>query len=546
MTALQTLLILFGLLNLPFAVFLYIHSDKRPATTFYVLISVFASLWSISTFLTAVALPGVFIRYALYGHYIFGYLAYLSFFWFALYFPVRPRRLLSVGMGVFVTLFSIILLALIPTYDSIFTFLSSGHTLAEKVLFNIRGYVVFILALSGVFFTGLALLIWKLRSAPVADASGLSANQIYFAILSNLVAGTLGIVLNLVLPLYGNFSFFYINPVFVTCALIAIGFYNLLAYHLFQAKVVLTEFFAAGIWVLSFTQLVSGRAGELWSNVIVFVASIVFGIFLIDSVLREVRQRERIEKLAEELAATNERQEGLIHFIGHEVKGFLTKAEGAFAALLEGDFGTLPEGMRPFVTEALRQTREGVTSVSDILQAANQKRGTITYQKEPFDLGKLVIEHVEHARAAAEQKKLDLKLYLDETATYPFTGDKAQIAEHVLRNLLDNAVAYTPAGAIEVRLEKVAGPASGLDARAYRLSVKDTGVGISEGDKRRLFTEGGHGKESQKVNVHSTGYGLYIAKNIVEHHGGAIRAESEGPGKGTTFIVELPMSPPGG
>ncbi|MDE1919073.1 MAG: HAMP domain-containing histidine kinase [Patescibacteria group bacterium] len=72
--------------------------------------------------------------------------------------------------------------------------------------------------------------------------------------------------------------------------------------------------------------------------------------------------------------------------------------------------------------------------------------------------------------------------------------------------------------------------------------MKDTGIGITEEDKKRLFTEGGHGKDSQKVNVHSTGYGLFIAKNIVEAHGGTIRAESEGAGKGSTFIVELPIT----
>lgn len=65
-------------------------------------------------------------------------------------------------------------------------------------------------------------------------------------------------------------------------------------------------------------------------------------------------------------------------------------------------------------------------------------------------------------------------------------------------------------------------------------------MGISDKDKTRLFTEGGHGEESIKVNVHSTGYGLFIAKNIVLAHKGTIRGESEGPGKGSRFVVELP------
>ena len=71
--------------------------------------------------------------------------------------------------------------------------------------------------------------------------------------------------------------------------------------------------------------------------------------------------------------------------------------------------------------------------------------------------------------------------------------------------------------------------------------VTDTGVGISPEDMQHLFTEGGHGKDSTKVNVESTGFGLYIVKNIIEAHKGKVWAESEGCDKGSRFIVELPV-----
>ena len=80
------------------------------------------------------------------------------------------------------------------------------------------------------------------------------------------------------------------------------------------------------------------------------------------------------------------------------------------------------------------------------------------------------------------------------------------------------------------------------DGTKIVFAVKDSGIGITEEDKKRLFTEGGHGEDSQTVNVHSTGYGLYIAKQIAIAHGGAIRAESEGADKGSTFIVEFPVA----
>ena len=235
--------------------------------------------------------------------------------------------------------------------------------------------------------------------------------------------------------------------------------------------------------------------------------------------------------LTKALEEANQKQETLIHFISHEVKGSLTKDQGTFAALLEGDFGTLPDELRPLVTSALAQVRTGIASVMDILEAANQKRGMAEYIKTPFNLTALVNDAVENARSAAAAKGLELS-FSSQAPSLEFVGDKEQIAEHVLRNLLDNAISYTPKGAIDVTLEK--------KGDTYILTVKDTGIGISAEDMAHLFTEGGHGKDSQRVNVHSTGYGLFIAKNIIEAHGGTIRAESAGPGHGSTFVVELP------
>lgn len=257
------------------------------------------------------------------------------------------------------------------------------------------------------------------------------------------------------------------------------------------------------------------------------------GLNLIRSVKKEVEQREHIEKLAGELELTNERQEGLIHFIGHEVKGSLTKDSGAFASLSEGDFGPLSEAMKAFVDQALVESRSGADSVANILKASNLKKGTVAYTKEPFDLKVLVADAVERAKTAAERKGLTISFTADD-ASYQMTGDKAQINDHVLRNVIDNSIYYTPLGSISVSLKKVDGK--------FIFSVKDTGVGISEEDKKKLFTEGGHGKDSQTINVHSTGYGLYIAKQVAEANGGTISASSDGPGKGSEFTVEFPAS----
>ena len=163
MDPLEILVIIFGLLNLAFAGFLYAHSNKSAVITFYSLISVFASLWSLSTLLTAVGLPFAYFRYALDGHYIFGYLAYLSFFWFALYFPTRSS--INRLPVIIISLATIVFVACIPFTKLLFLSVVPGATLAQEITFNPAGYTCFILMLSAVFFLGLIILLVRLQRA---------------------------------------------------------------------------------------------------------------------------------------------------------------------------------------------------------------------------------------------------------------------------------------------------------------------------------------------------------------------------------------------
>lgn len=308
--------------------------------------------------------------------------------------------------------------------------------------------------------------------------------------------------------------------------------YAIYRHHLLNLRVVATAILGFMVTVFSFVNIIySQQLSAVVLNVTAFI------IILLGSI-RIVRDTLALEALAEELSATNVRQQGLIRFISHEVKGFLTKDQGAFAALLEGDFGKLPAELTPFVTRALGEARTGVESVVNILKASNQKKGTVEYKKEPFDLDALALEVAQKMRPRAEEKGLSLTYAADQRgAPYTLVGDKAELGDHVLHNLIDNAVNYTPAGSIEVSVKR--------EGNAVIFAVKDSGVGITEEDKKHLFTEGGHGKDSQVINVHSTGYGLFIAKNIVLAHGGTIHAESVGAGKGATFIVELPLAATG-
>jgi len=257
---------------------------------------------------------------------------------------------------------------------------------------------------------------------------------------------------------------------------------------------------------------------------------ILFGYLLVRSVKREIEQREKIEKLVQDLEKANEQQVTLIHFITHQIKGFVTKSRNIFSMALEGDFGEVNDQLKPMLQEGFNSDTKGSEMIAQILNAANIRLGKVEYRLAPLDLRTLIEDAVKLLMPAAEKKSLALNLSL---GSEPMTiaGDKDQLA-NVFRNLIDNSIKYTPSGSVTVSLEKKAGN--------VLFAIKDTGVGITPEDMKVMFTEGGHGKDSVKVNVESTGYGLYIVKQIVEGHKGRVWVESEGQGKGSQFYVEIP------
>lgn len=310
--------------------------------------------------------------------------------------------------------------------------------------------------------------------------------------------------------------------------------YSIVNFKLFDIKLVGAVALVLILSVLNFALLFVNNVGSFRSVALAtFAFSVVFGFVLIRSVNREVRQREMIEEQEKELEIANKEQESLLHFISHEVKGYLTKSQAAFAAILEGDFGIVPEKLTAAATLELADTRKGVDTVMEILSASNFEKGTVSFKMEKFDFVAAVRDELPALTKNASEKGVALHASLPD-APIETVGDKHKIVQHLIRNLIDNATKYSPKGSVDVSVSRT--------NDHYRFSVKDTGVGLTEDDKKILFTEGGKGKDSLRVNVESTGYGLYIAKQIAEAHKGKIWAESEGRGKGSLFVVELPLN----
>ena len=225
-------------------------------------------------------------------------------------------------------------------------------------------------------------------------------------------------------------------------------------------------------------------------------------------------------------------RESLVHLITHKVKGSFTHSKYIFAEMLEGTFGAITPELEKMAKNGLETDNNGIATVDLILNADNLTHGTIKYVMQPFDLKGAVEAVIATKKDPIETKGLKLETDIKD-GDYHMNGDETWLKESI-NNLVENSLRYTKEGTIIVGLEK--------KDNNILFSVKDTGVGITDEDKKNLFTEGGRGANSVKVNVDSTGYGLYTVKMVVEAHKGRVWGESEGPGKGSQFYIELPVS----
>ncbi len=370
-------------------------------------------------------------------------------------------------------------------------------------------------------------------------ATGVVRKQIRLVLIGVLVMLTL-IIVTILVPLvfFNSMLFLPLSPLY-SLVFLALTAYAITTYQLFNIKVILTQALVVMIELILFAKMFGEESMD--ARVVdggILLAMLVIGFFLVRSVKNEVRSREQIEHQEKELEVVNtnlqdanRNQENLIHFIAHEVKGYFGKSLVGFTAIAEEDYGPISPALKKLATQEREEMHTGLTTVTEILGAASFKKGLTNFTMQPFDLKTEVQRVFEDVRPSAEGKGLQYTLVAPE-GSYMVMGDPGQLGNHVIHNLIDNAVRYTPTGSITIRLER--------DVDVVRVVVADSGVGILPADMQKLFTEGGRGTDSLKINPHSTGYGLFIVKSIVEAHHGRVYAQSRGSGTGSTFIVEIP------
>lgn len=223
------------------------------------------------------------------------------------------------------------------------------------------------------------------------------------------------------------------------------------------------------------------------------------------------------------------RKDDFVNMASHELKTPITSMKLYLDALARNSKKYDREQINKMVTSVRNQTERLQKLVSDLLDVSRLQTGKLSFQKDKFDLAKLVEDAVIELRAFAPEKKITFsgkiagKVLADQFRIY-----------QVITNLLTNAIKYSgDTRDINVRVKK--------EKKRVVVSVQDFGFGIAKDQQKKIFDRLYQVMDDREKTFPGLGMGLYISREIVRRHKGQIWVESE-KGKGSTFFFNLPMS----
>jgi PAS domain S-box-containing protein len=235
---------------------------------------------------------------------------------------------------------------------------------------------------------------------------------------------------------------------------------------------------------------------------------------------QDITKTKESERLKDELIAT----------VNHELRTPLTAIQGALGLISGSVVGTLPEKVKEMIYIAYNNSKRLTRLIDDMLYVQQAEYGSLQWVKEPLELMQLVLQSVSTNQAYADQQNVEfiIKKKLPDVWVM---GDSQKL-EQVLNNLLTNAAKYSPPETkVEISVERI---------HSYiRVTIFDQGPGIPPDFQPRVFEKFTRADSSSTRNKGGTGLGLYIAKQIIDHHNGNIGFISH-PGQGTQFYFELP------
>lgn len=331
------------------------------------------------------------------------------------------------------------------------------------------------------------------------------------------------LMVNIISEITGFYNINIIIPIGMVFCLVLLALtaveYNIFSFKFYRSEV-LIYFSVALVGSLVFIP------DDYSKNLIIL--STLIALVLLGKTITSINKREAaraldLDNLNIKLKALDEKKNEFLSFATHQLRSPLTS--------IKWGLDSIKTKYDPDVVSHLERTSDDlIGTVNDLLDISKIEQGGMVMKKEELDFLDFLGRIVEEFKMTAEKKGLKLKFNFEHN-NYLMDADQNKLRQ-VFVNLIDNAIKYTSSGEISVFLKHYPKKAVAC--------VRDTGPGISKEELDLLFDKfirGAAGKASSS----GSGLGLYLAKKIVDLHGGQIAAHSMGVGRGSEFEVSLPL-----
>jgi len=527
MDVINIILTLVATFNLGLGFYIYLQQRKNPVNISFSLLAVSNFFWIVGMIgfrWTTTHLSSLWwVRFL----YFFPLFIAANFLYFSFTFRSKGKGL---------SLARKILLYLPPTIVGILVFVPQFVikdivlvTSGEKPILFGPGYIIYFVYYFVYFSWALLNFFFYLRSA-----SFLVKKQIRWIIVGTFLPISFGLAFNLILPWGYIFALNWVGQAGTILFIVGIA-YAIVRYQLLNIRLIVAQ--VLSLFLISILFLNIFYFDNFWRlglNLAVFILGMIFSATLIRSVLRELEQKEKIEKLASKLTKTNKELKILdqaksefISIASHQLRTPLSAIKG-YAAMILDDIDD-PEKKEALNRIYLSNERL-IKLVNDLLNLSRIERGKLEFRFKKEQIVDLIDSVVSEFKMVA--KKRGLRLNYEKTSLPLIKMDSDKLRQ-VFINIIDNAIKYTLKGSITVK--------TFIDDDSLLVTIADTGIGMKKEDIKSIYQKFQRGKTGLEVYPSGTGIGLYIAHKIIEAHHGKIWAESKGKNLGSTFYIKLPL-----
>lgn len=240
----------------------------------------------------------------------------------------------------------------------------------------------------------------------------------------------------------------------------------------------------------------------------------------------------QLQQENEKLAKLNSFKSDVISISAHELRTSLSATKWLLKMCLDGDLGPLTSDQSKLLKKAFEGNDRMIGLVNEMLSINHTEEASLSYNPQPTDIVSLIDNIVFDFVGESYKRGVELLFLKPDHTIKTLHVDQGKI-RFVIQNLIENAIKYSNDGdKVLITLNE--------NPDALTITIKDTGIGILEDDKARIFEKFFRSKNAKEKEEIGTGLGLYTSKNIVEKHGGTMTFEST-QNQGTSFFVSLPF-----